>query len=54
MFSRPVYLPDGVTVAQQSLNLLVMVRIHVRQPPFTSPEFFWFESIPVFLITSIG
>ena len=25
-------MPNGVTVAQQILNLLVMVRIHVRQP----------------------
>jgi hypothetical protein len=25
-------LPDGVTVAQQTLNLFVMVQIHVGQP----------------------
>ncbi len=28
---RPI-LPDGVTVAQQTLNLFVMVQIHVGQP----------------------
>src|SRR5258706_10464918 len=27
-----VVLPDGVTVAQQTLNLFVMVQIHVGQP----------------------
>ena len=27
-----VGLPDGVTVAQQTLNLFVMVQIHVGQP----------------------
>jgi hypothetical protein len=27
-------LPDGVTVAQQTLNLFVMVQIHVGQPIF--------------------
>ena len=26
-------LPDGVTVAQQTLDLFVMVQIHVGQPP---------------------
>ena len=26
------WLPDGVTVAQQTLNLFVMVQIHVGQP----------------------
>src|SRR5689334_25101252 len=29
---RHVGLPDGVTVAQQTLNLFVMVQIHVGQP----------------------
>ena len=29
---RRVGLPDGVTVAQQTLNLFVMVQIHVGQP----------------------
>ena len=31
---KRVQLPCGVTVAQQTLNLLVMVQIHARQPLF--------------------
>ena len=36
---RPI-LPDGVTVAQQTLNLFVMVQIHVGQP-FYDFNFHW-------------
>ena len=33
-------LPDGVTVAQQTLDLFVMVQIHVGQPIHLRPRFF--------------
>ena len=32
-------MPDGVMVAQQTLNLLVMVQVHVGQPTHFDPFF---------------
>jgi hypothetical protein len=47
-------LPDGVTVAQQTLDLFVMVRIHVRQPNSTAhPQ--WRDLRPsIGILPSIG
>ena len=50
-----VGLPDGVTVAQQTLNLFVMVQIHVGQPSSIYDFVFSIHDLPrallVFTVT---